>query len=172
MDRRVTLAWMESCAHGGPTQVRVVFMGRNIMLASAQNYSCSAPCTQNAAAASARFHAVVMAARAATRTVHVRNTSKRERQYQRTCSKLSHGCVFLDKGWRVLLPKRILPALGYSGTSAEIGVWQGHFSSIIASAWPQASGVHYLVDPYRPMASCNAVRRDKTHRARGKPRQR
>ena len=123
--------------------------------------TCSAACTSDADDFSARILTAVVEASAATRSVHARNVSRRQRQYQRTCRKLKHGCVFLSKGWRVMLPKLLLPALGYTGSSAEVGVWHGHFSSIVVDGWKQARGTHFLVDPYRPVASCDALRRDK-----------
>ena len=40
----------------------------------------------------------------------------------------------------------LLAHLNYRGPSAEIGVWLGHFSSMVLRDWPQG-GRHLAVDP-------------------------
>jgi len=119
---------------------------------------CSAPCADDPSSFHRHVLSIVSAASASVKSVHVRNTSSRIRHHRLTCAKLQLGCLFLEKGWRVLLPKVILPKLGYNGSSAEVGVWQGHFSSIILNDWTNARGNHFLVDPYRALACPTNVR--------------
>ena len=113
---------------------------------------CTAPCG-DADRAAARTLAIVLAASREMRTAHLRNTTRRMRQYSRTCTRVTN-CTFLERGWRVMLPKVVLPRVGLTGASAEIGVWHGHFSDIILSDWSAARGIHYLIDPYKPTTSC------------------
>ena len=119
---------------------------------------CSAPCG-DAESTAARNLAVILAASRETRTAHLRNTTRRMRQYARTCKPRVTNCTFLERGWRVMLPKLVLPRVGLTGASAEIGVWHGHFSDIILSDWTGARGMHYLIDPYKPTASCGDLGR-------------
>jgi hypothetical protein len=56
-------------------------------------------------------------------------------------------------GTRAQLP-RVLQRMGYSGASAEIGVWNGFYTSALLKDW-RGGGPHFGIDPYMRYGSSN-----------------
>ena len=75
-----------------------------------------------------------------------RNPTQRAAAWRASCEGIH--CIFLRRLHRQLLPKLLLQQLGFRGSSAEVGVWEGEQSRRILKDWPRG-GRHLMVDPYR-----------------------
>lgn len=76
----------------------------------------------------------------------IRQIQMRQKEFRLACGGIPGFCRFMPRGARYTLPK-VLTALGYSGQSAEVGVYRGDFSDAIMKLWARGSR-HFLVDPY------------------------
>lgn len=95
-----------------------------------------------------------------------RNITHREIGFASDC--IGVDCIFLDAGTRESFPT-LLSHARYNGSSAEIGVWHGDYSSRLLHSWGwrerrgganvdhvAPNGIHWLVDPYENFRTgCN-----------------
>ena len=82
--------------------------------------------------------------RAAARSAKRRNVTHRYAHFARACATVD--CTFLARGTRDEIPL-LLQQARYNGSSAEVGVWIGGYSSTLLRRWT-VGGTHHLVDPY------------------------
>jgi len=112
---------------------------------------CATPCSSDFSLwKNATVQAVLQHIRGTRRAR--RDVAARKRHFDSACKHVK--CTFLSNGMRdQIMP--MLMNLGYSGQSAEVGVWHGRMSMTIMKklhGW----GRHYVVDPYRHFdAACD-----------------